>query len=91
MRRRFRGARTLVNIGYGSNKATRHMLPNHFFKFVVHNVADLELLLMHNNKFAAQIAGGVSVKKRREIVERAAQMDIKVLNPAARVRTQDAE
>lgn len=91
MRRRFRGARTLVSIGYGSAKTTRHMLPNHFFKFIVNNVADLELLLMHNNKFAAQIAGSVSVKKRREIIERAAQLDIKVLNASARVRTQDAE
>lgn len=91
MRRRFKGARTLAGIGYGSAKATRHMLPNHFFKFTVHNAADLELILMHNNKFAAQIAGGVSVKKRREIIERAAQLDIKVLNAAARVRTQDAE
>ena len=91
MRRRFRGAHTLVSIGYGSAKATRHMLPNHFFKYRVHNPADLEVLLMHNKKYAAQIASGVSSKKRREIIERAAQLDIKILNPAARIRTEDAE
>jgi large subunit ribosomal protein L32e len=67
------------------------MLPNHFYKFLVHNTKDLELLLMHNTKYAAQIASGVSTKKRLEIIERAAQLDVKVLNPAARVRTEDAE
>lgn len=61
----------MPNIGYGSNKKTRHMLPNGvlrglwqnmpqvsrdlqfsppagFFKFVVSNVKELELLMMHN-------------------------------------------
>ena len=28
----------MPNIGYGSNKKTRHMLPNGFFKFTVSNV-----------------------------------------------------
>lgn len=38
----------MPNIGYGSDKKTRHYLPNGFKKFVVHNVKDLELLMMHN-------------------------------------------
>lgn len=38
----------MPNIGYGSDKKTRHFLPNKFRKFVVHNVSDLELLMMHN-------------------------------------------
>ena len=38
----------MPNIGYGSNKKTKHMLGNGFLKFVVHNVSDLNLLLMHN-------------------------------------------
>ena len=29
----------MPSIGYGSNKKTRHMLPDGFKKFVVHNVA----------------------------------------------------
>ena len=28
----------MPNIGYGSNKKTRHMMPNGFYKFVVNNV-----------------------------------------------------
>jgi Ribosomal protein L32 len=32
----------------GSNKKTRNVLPSGFYKFLVHNVKELELLLMHN-------------------------------------------
>ena len=38
----------MPNIGYGSNKKTKHLLPNGFLKYMVHNVSDLNLLLMHN-------------------------------------------
>jgi large subunit ribosomal protein L32e len=38
----------MPKIGYGSNKKTRHLLPIGFQKFVVSNVKDLELLMMHN-------------------------------------------
>lgn len=46
--RRFKGALPMPNIGYGSNKKTRHTLPNGFLKYTVNNVKDLELLMMHN-------------------------------------------
>lgn len=48
VRRKFKGCTLMPNIGYGSDKKTRHYLPNGFKKFVVHNVKDLELLMMHN-------------------------------------------
>ncbi|KAJ8476363.1 hypothetical protein OPV22_020090 [Ensete ventricosum] len=48
VRRKFKGCVLMPNIGYGSDKKTRHYLPNGFKKFVVHNVTDLELLMMHN-------------------------------------------
>jgi large subunit ribosomal protein L32e len=81
----------MVKIGYGSYKGTKHMLPSHFYKFRVSNVADVDLLLMHNTKYAAEIAHDVSAKKRKAIIERAAQLDIKVLNANARVRTEDSK
>ena len=45
----------MPNIGYGSNKKTRDLLPNGFYKFVVNNAAELEMLLMHNRKYCAEI------------------------------------
>ena len=38
VRRRFRGQYRMPNIGYGSNKKTRNMLSDGFYKFVVKNV-----------------------------------------------------
>lgn len=38
VRRRFKGQILLPSIGYGSNKKTRHCLPDGFKKFLVHNV-----------------------------------------------------
>lgn len=89
MRRRFKGQAPMPKIGYGSAKKTRHMLPNGFLKFTVKNVQELEMLLMHNRTYAAEIAHNVSSKKRIQILERAAQLNVKVVNAGARLKSQE--
>ncbi|XP_041466723.1 60S ribosomal protein L32-like [Lytechinus variegatus] len=91
VRRRFKGQLRMPNVGYGSAKKTRHMLPSGFRKFLVHNVKELEVLMMSNRKFAAEIAHGVSSRKRKLIVERAQQLAIKVTNGNARLRSEENE
>jgi hypothetical protein len=44
----------VLQIGYGSNKKTRHMMPSGHKAFLVNNVRDVDLLLMHNRTFAAE-------------------------------------
>ncbi|CAL5401723.1 unnamed protein product [Camellia sinensis] len=81
----------MPNIGYGSDKKTRHYLPNGFKKLLVHNVKELEILMMHNRTYYAEIAHNVLTQKRKEIVERAAQLDIVVTNKLARLRSHEDE
>merc|ERR1712050_305859 len=89
VRRRFKGAIRMPKIGYGSNKKTRHLLPNGFYKFRVSNVNELELLLMHNRKYCAEIAHNVSKKKRKEIVQRAEELNVRVINGSSKLREEE--
>lgn len=89
VRRRFKGQAAMPSIGYGSNKKTRHMMPSGHKSFVVRNVSDVDLLLMHTRTFAATIAHNVSSRKRIAIVEKARALNVKVTNPGARVRTEE--
>ncbi|MCJ1231599.1 60S ribosomal protein L32 [Toensbergia leucococca] len=88
VRRRFKGQMAMPSIGYGSNKKTRHLMPSGHKAFLVQNPRDVDLLLMHNQTFAAEIGHAVSSRKRVEIVAKAKQLGVKVTNAKARVTTE---
>ena len=52
---------------------------------------ELEMLMMHNRKYCAEIAHSVSTKTRKAIVERAEQLNIKVSNAVARLTRSDVK
>jgi len=45
-------------------------MPNGLRRLVINNVKEVDLLLMHNKKYAAEIAHGVSSRNRVLILER---------------------
>merc|ERR1712241_55048 len=91
VRRKFKGMYLMPNIGYGSNAKTRRMMPSGFKKVLVNNMKELEVLMMQNKTYCAEIARGVSSKNRKALVERAAQLAIRVTNPNARIRSEENE
>jgi len=79
----------MPSIGYGTDKRTRNIHPNGFKSVVVHNVKELEMLMMHNRTYAATVGKSVSSRVRKEIISRSEQLAIRVTNAAARVRAEE--
>ena len=90
VRRRFKSNTRTVKIGFGTQASHRHLLPNGFKAFPVCNPQDLNMLLLNNRKYAAVIAHNISAPKRKAIVQRADQLDIRVINRTARLTTAES-
>jgi large subunit ribosomal protein L32e len=89
-RRKYRGTPSHPSCGFGSDKATKGMLPNGFKPYLVQNLKDLEALFTKNTEYAAVIAHPVGVILRRKIEQAAADHNIFVVNAGARQKKQEA-
>ena len=88
-RRKMRGYPTHVRIGYGTNKKTRHVLPNGFRKFLIRKVDDLELLLMNNRSFCGEIAKTLNANSKDAIVRRAQELNVRLTNGKGRLLSKE--
>lgn len=79
MRLRVKGWPKIVKVGYRGPAAVRGLHPSGFRDVLVYNVSDLQRLNPETD--AARIAHTVGAKKRREILAKAKELGIKVLNP----------
>jgi len=79
MRRQKKGWPKIVKVGYRGPKATRYLHPSGYYEKLVHNVNELSKL--DAKKEVARIAATVGKRKRKEIIEKARSLKIKVLNP----------
>ncbi|TBT99444.1 ribosomal protein L32 [Hamiltosporidium tvaerminnensis] len=91
VRKKLRGYLRMPSKGYKSDNIIRHILPNSYKKVIVSNIKDLEALTSLNRFYCAQIAHEVGAKKRIEIVCRANELDILVLNKDARLVSEGKE
>jgi len=91
-RRQFKGNRPLVRVGYANDRGIKfHRKQDGFKTFVIHNIQDVELILMHNRTYVAQAAANLSARSREKILERCRQLDIKLLTPTARIKREETK
>jgi large subunit ribosomal protein L32e len=79
MRLQKSGVPALVKVGYRGPKAARGLHPSGYRDNLIHNTA--ELVKLDPKKDAARIGHTVGKKKRIEIINKAVELGIKVLNP----------
>lgn len=89
MRRRQRGWPKSVSIGYKTTEELRHLHPSGLREAMIHRPTDLEKIDPKN--FAVRIGHTVGEKKRVAILDRARELEIKVLNPGTPRRQEALE
>ncbi len=76
MRKKKKGQAKMPSPGYGSENKGMH--PSGYYEVLVRNMDDLEDI--DKEEEAARISSKIGKRKRKEIVEKAEEMGIKVLN-----------
>ena len=78
MRKHLRGCPKLPSIGLGTSKGLRNLHPSGFREVLIRRPEDLDKV--DPEKEAVRIAAGIGEKKRRPLIERAINMNLKILN-----------
>jgi large subunit ribosomal protein L32e len=78
MRKKLKGRPRMVEVGYGSPKEIKGLLPNGKRPVIVHNVEELEKI--DKEKEAAIIASTVGKRKRKQIINKAKELNIEIFN-----------
>ncbi len=79
MRRQDKGWPALVRVGYRGPVEARGLHPSGHLDVLVQRVADLDRLVPGRD--VARIGGTVGAKKREQILNRATELGIRVVNP----------
>lgn len=79
VRAKLKGKLPMPTAGYGAPKKLRYLHPSGFKDILIYNVKDLEKVTA--GKEAVRIAATVGKRKRNEILKKAEEMKLKVLNP----------
>lgn len=79
VRKRIKGKIKMPSVGYGAPKKLRYLHPSGFEEVLIYNIKELEKI--NPKTQAIRISGRIGKKKRKEILEKAKKMKIKVLNP----------
>lgn len=77
MRRRIKGWPKIVSVGYGGKRSLRGLHPSGYKPVIVHNVKELEKV---DKSQAVVIAHSIGERKRLQILEKAKELGLKVLN-----------
>jgi large subunit ribosomal protein L32e len=89
LRRHKKARGSMPNTGYGSPKSVRGLHPSGFEDVLVYNINNLEKL--DSKKQACRIASNVGKRKGFEIMKKASELKIKVLNPLKKEKSEAKE
>ncbi len=79
MRLKMKSKRPIVMVGYRSPAATRGTHPSGLYEVIVHNMREIEKI--DKSKQAAKISSNVGKKLKEQMLSKAKELGIKVLNP----------
>lgn len=85
VRRKYKGTIDMPGKGYKTANVIKHLTPEGYRKVMITNVRDLEPLKSLNSFYAAEIRHAVGAKKRIDIIAKADEYGIVVLNRAGKI------